>query len=145
MAMIIDFYILNAATYQQSLFFACQLLEKIYHEQQSAYVYLNSHEEAERFDNLLWTYRDNSFLPHYIHQTNDPSPPPIQIGYAGISVLLQGILINLAENIPPFYPQFDRIIEIVFSEPQMQQLARERYKQYRDQGYEINVHQSNTP
>ena len=58
----IDFYILETTSSQQSSFFACQLLEKLYGEQQAPiFVYTNTREEAQRFDALLWTYRDDSF------------------------------------------------------------------------------------
>jgi DNA polymerase-3 subunit chi len=46
---------------------------------------------------------------------------------------------NLSRDIPAFYSQFKHVIEIVFPDPVVQQLARTRYKQYRDQGHEINT------
>lgn len=135
----IDFYILDQATAQKSLFFACQLIEKAYSLQQKVYIHTSSKEEAERFDQLLWTFRDNSFLPHNLYQPTDEHPPAIQIGYHETPPSHADLLINLTHAIPAFYQQFKHTIEIVFSDAHVQQLARERYKQYRDQGCELNT------
>lgn len=139
----IDFHILEKASMQKSLYFACQLIEKAYTDQRQVYIHTNSREEAERLDALLWTYRDDSFIPHHLYSHTDDCPPPIQIGFGDSSVEKavdsQDVLVNLSREIPPFYKQFKHIIEIVFSDSDMQQLARERYRQYRDQGYEINT------
>jgi DNA polymerase-3 subunit chi len=132
----IDFYILENADKQKSLIFACQLIEKIY-TQHDIYIHLQSKEAAEYFDNLLWCYREDSFLPHQIYDASDNNPPPIQIGYQANLPQHKATLINLHQEVPSFYQDFNRLIEIVFSEPTMQQLARERYKQYRDQGHEL--------
>lgn len=136
----VDFYVLEANR-QKSLFFACRLIEKAYAEEQKVFIYTHSAEEAEQMDNVLWTYREDSFLPHNMYDPSDVFPPPIQIGFADeVPAQQQDILINLNKTIPPFYHQFKRVIEIVFSDPLMQQLARERYKYYRDQGYELSTH-----
>lgn len=137
--MVVDFYVLNENSgQQQSLAFACQLIEKAYLQQQTVYVHTSSAEDAERIDNLLWTFKDDSFIPHALYQANDPSPPAVQIGH-GEALVKANILVNLCNKIPAFYQQYPRIIEIVFNDPIVQQLARERYKQYREQQYEINT------
>ena len=50
------------------------------------------------------------------------------------------MLVNLRDDWPPFFSRFERLIEIVSSEDQDRQLARERFKFYRDRGYEIRTH-----
>lgn len=137
-SMKIDFYILDVDR-QKSLFFACQLIEKIY-LQQRIYIHLAAADTAEYFDNLLWSYREDSFLPHQLYNENDDNPPPIQIGYGTQIPKHQEVLINLHHEIPNFYQDFNHLIEIVFSDTLMQQLARERYKQYRDHGHELNIY-----
>ena len=143
----IDFYIMEKANHQQALLMACQLIETAYQENQNVHVQASSREEAERFDELLWTFRDDSFVPHEIISTTHDFSAPIRIGYsAQISQPVNQpaeVLINLSREIPSFYTQFEQIIEIVFSDPTVQQLARERYRQYRDQGYEITTHKIN--
>lgn len=137
----VDFYILDIESKQRSHLFACQLLEKAYREEKRVYVKVNSKEEAERFDALLWTYREDSFIPHQLYQAEDPSPPLIQIGFDSAAPhSQQDLLINLCSDFSSFFQQFPQVIEIVFSDPTVQQLARERYKQYRDLGSDIQTH-----
>jgi len=50
--------------------------------------------------------------------------------------------VNLSKKIPP-YEQFDHVIEIIFSDIIVQQLARERYRFYRDHNCIINVQKIN--
>lgn len=136
----VDFYILDETNEEKGLRFACQQTEEAYHHQKQIYLHVNSYETAERLDQLLWTFRDDSFLPHQILSVNS-SNIPIQIGYQNEAIPpLQDIFINLSNTIPPFYRQFNHLIEVVFSDPTVQQLARERYRQYREQSFELNTY-----
>ena len=140
----VDFYVLDQANQEKSLRFACQCAEQAYHDQKQIYLHLNSPEAAEHLDKLLWTFRDDSFLPHHII-SSESSIAPIQIGYHDTQPHSHDLLINLTNTIPTFYSQFERVIEIVFSDSDMQQLARERYRLYREQGCEINTIKIKTP
>src|SRR5262249_33569669 len=136
----IDFYILETTSGQKSLLFACQQIEKLHTEQKKRiYINMNSLDEAQRFDDLLWTFRDNSFLPHSLYDPSDDRPPPIQIGVDVAPINHQDILLNLSQKAPLFYSQFNHVIEIVFSDPAVQQWARQRFKHYRDEGHDINT------
>ncbi len=136
----IDFYILENLSAQQSWQYTCQLIEKIHDEQHAIYINAHSHEEAAHLDQLLWTYREDSFLPHNIYNDNDDFPPLIQIGHSITPTRHKTTLINLAHEIPIFSQQFENIVEIVFPGPHMQQLARDRYRQYRDRGDSLATH-----
>lgn len=135
----VDFYVIEAASGQQSLLFACQMLEKMHEEQKRVYVHTRSREDAERLDALLWTYKDDSFLPHHIYDKAASFSPPIQIGSGEAPASHPETMLNLCPEIPAFYQQFSHIIEIVFADPPVQQLARVRFKQYRDLGCEMNT------
>lgn len=135
----VDFYVLDASSAQRAWFYVCQLVEKAYQDQQKVYLHVNSSAEAERLDALLWTYKEDSFLPHQIYQETD-CPPPIQIGTGNPPSDQQDLLINLHHHVPSFYTQFKRIIEIIYTDANVQQLGRERFKQYRDQGCQINTY-----
>ncbi|RDI42674.1 DNA polymerase III subunit chi [Aquicella lusitana] len=138
----VDFYVLETQSGQQSLRFACSLIEKAYQQKQSVYVHTVSRAEAERMDKLLWTYREDSFLPHCLYLGNQPEneqPVPIQIGF-DTAPPNQRLLLNLTQQVPVFYHQFQHIMEIVFADPAIQQLARERFRYYRDQGCEMNTY-----
>ena len=134
----IDFYILEQSNEQQSLLFACQLIEKMY-EKHKIYLHFNSYEAANRMDHLLWTFRDDSFIPHQLYHPNTTFPPPVQLGYEQAPPHHE-VIINFSQQSPDFFAHFNHLIEIVFAEPSMQQSARERYRHYRSQGHDIKTY-----
>ncbi len=136
----VDFFVLETESAQKSWFFACGLVEKYYAAQQKIYLHTETAAEAERLDALLWTFKEDSFLPHTIYQAGEVNPPAIQIGYQESVPSHHDVLINLCTTVPSFAKQFEHIIEIVFTEPLVQQLARERYRHYRDSGFTLNTH-----
>lgn len=135
----VDFYVLDTPSAQRAWLHVCHLVEKAYQDQQKVYLHVNTPADAERLDALLWTYKEDSFLPHQIYQETD-YPPPIQIGTGNPPSDQQDLLINLNQQIPGFYTQFKRVIEIIYTDTNIQQLGRERFKQYRDQGCQINTY-----
>lgn len=135
----IDFYVLETTSALQSRIFACRLVEQFYQEQGSGiFLHTDSKEEAEKLDALLWTFGDTSFLPHQLYSGQE-NQAPIQIGFGESPLNKQTILINFGKEIPGFYQQCDQVIEIVFTDPVVQQCGRQKYKQYRDQGHDIQT------
>ena len=135
----IDFHILDNANQEHALLYACQLIELAALEQQPIYIHAGSQSEAGMLDDLLWSFRDDSFLPHALFDPKDTDAPNILIGYATPPAAPKNLLVNLTPQVPTFYKEFNQVIEIVFSDPAVQQLARERYKKYRENGEEINT------
>lgn len=138
----IDFYILEKANKAQALIFTCKLIEKAYEQQKKIHLHTSSRQEAENIDSLLWTYREDSFLPHAIMQENNELAA-IQIGFDGQAPEQSDLMINLHTEVPNFYSTFNRVIEIVFNDVTVQQLARERFRHYRNAGCPIQTHKIN--
>ena len=55
-------------------------------------------------------------------------------------VVHEDVLINLCEETPAFFSRFHRLIEIVTTDETDRKRARERFRFYRDRGYEIVTH-----
>lgn len=140
METLVDFYILDQAKTLRSLMFACKLVEQAYADQQQVYIHVANQEEAQRLDHLLWTYRDESFIPHQIYTPGEMNSAAVQIGFIEPDSSAHQTLMNLHPSFPGFYQQFNRIIEFVFAEVETQQQARERYRQYRALGCKIRNH-----
>jgi DNA polymerase-3 subunit chi len=47
-------------------------------------------------------------------------------------------LLNLADNVPPEFSRFDEVVEIVSQAGPDKLPARERFKFYRERGYELH-------
>ena len=140
----IDFYILSEGDANTHFLFACRLIEKAYRNQHRIYIHTGNLADAHRLDEMLWTYRDDSFLPHNLYGDGPEPAPPIQIGTDIVPDKHRDILINLSYPVPAFFTQFKRILEIVPNDVELQTLSRENYRIYRSQGYDITTHKLQT-
>ncbi len=134
----VDFYILRQSTGER---FTCQLVDKIWH--QGYKIYINTHglTYAKTLDDMLWTFKQDSFIPHDLHPDDVDSIAPIKIGYSTESYASADVLINLAvTETPDFYQYFKRIAEIIFNHEVAKQWGRLRYKFYKDKGLIVKVH-----
>lgn len=91
---------------------------------------------AERLDRQLWLQPAGSFVPHCRGQSPLAGETPIVISdsLAGLDAHRQ--LLNLSDAVPPEFSRFDEVIEIV-SQGDDRLPARERFKFYRERGYEL--------
>lgn len=137
----VDFYFIPQQGSQARLLFACRLLEKAYQQQHQIYVHLETAEKARFFDQLLWTYRDDSFIPHQFQNEKTGLGSPIQIGYSPTPDTEAEILLNMHPEIPSFHGRFKRILEIMPKEDATLALAEEHRAFYEEKGYTINSHQ----
>lgn len=140
----IDFYLIPESNTKSRLDFACRLTEKAYKKRHRIYIHVDSKTDAHTLDELLWTYRDDSFLPHNLYGEGPDPAPPIQIGFDQHPEKHRDILINLSKTVPAFYTQFARVLECVINDPMIQAEARDHYRLYRSHGTEINTHKLQT-
>lgn len=137
----IDFYLLTGSGQQAREAMACKLIEKIFKLQHKLYIHTESQQDAQRLDDLLWTFRPGSFIPHAIYRPGQLPDTPIVIGCQDQSPDYGEVLLNLAHNVPLFFSQFDRVAEVVDAEDNARALARTRFKFYKDRGYELSTHE----
>jgi DNA polymerase-3 subunit chi len=137
----VDFYVLAQADERARHMLACKLAEKAWRLDNTVYIHAKSRADAERLDELLWTFRDGSFVPHGLAGRNDGTEAsPIMIGCEPEVTDGHDLLINLTDTIPPFAEGFPRVAELVTSDEHCRRASRKRYAAYRDQGHELNTH-----
>ena len=78
----VDFYVLNSLAKEGAYRFLCRLVDKAYPLQKQIYIHTSSHEEAQRIDELLWTFRDTSFIPHQQVTGEHPVDPMLTVTIA---------------------------------------------------------------
>jgi DNA polymerase-3 subunit chi len=139
----IDFYIIQESGPKNRFDFTCRLIEKAYKNRHRIYIHTENQADAHTLDELLWTYRDDSFLPHNLVGEGPEPSPPIQIGYQLKPQSQRDILINLSHLVPEFYQQFARVIEVVSHDEAIQVISREHYRTYRSNGFDITTHNIN--
>lgn len=137
----VDFYLLKSEEPQAHLLYACRLLEKAYLKGHKIYVHCANVTEAECLDELLWTFKEDSFIPHHLQGEGPEPPPPVQIGFGSEPRGFNDILLNLNQDIPSFFTRFKRVIELVPNSEVEKEQGRLRYKQYRANGCELSVHE----
>lgn len=131
----VNFYLLGEnAQYYLCL---CKLTEKIYKMAMKIAIFSTSQTELQMLDELLWQYRDDSFLPHEIYNPDEETVAPIVLGSDGQAFTQKNVLINLTESVPLFYHEFERIIEVVRNDTHLKQQSRNKYKYYQSQAVQI--------
>lgn len=137
----VDFYLMATDKLEAKWLLACRLLEKAYARGHQVFVYCNSKQEAEKLDELLWTFKEDSFIPHNLQGEGPEPPPQVQIGYSHEPRGFNDILFNLADEVPSFYLRFKRIIELVTDDNDAKEQSRAHYRQYRAEGCQLQTHQ----
>ena len=135
----VDFYILSEAGEHARHAFACRLAEKAYRLDNTVHIETATQVDAERIDELLWTFRDGSFVPHHLLGSANLDSP-VTIGSATESTPGKDLLINLSTDIPPCAESFARVAELVSADADGKQQSRQRFVRYRDAGHELDTH-----
>jgi DNA polymerase III subunit chi len=135
----IDFY----TNVLDKLTTACRIAAKAYSVGRRMLVFCPDAEVATRIDRMLWTNPATGFIPHCASASPLASKTPIIIDHGGEAPTCDQVLLNLRTEWPPFFGRFERLIEIVSLEDEDRQCARQRFKFYRDRGYEIRTHDLN--
>ena len=136
----VDFYILPESGLDRVQRLACRLTEKAWQSGLTVFVNTASELEAQRADDLLWTYRQDSFVPHALYEQHSEERPPVVVGDGTEPTVPFDVLINLACDVPSFFEGFGRVIELVGGDPAGLRQGRKRYRLYRDQGCQLQSH-----
>ena len=134
----VDFYVLPDGEAIER--FACTITAKAWRSGNRVHIHTGNAEEAGKIDDLLWTFRDISFVPHEQLSDDVDEETPVTIGYGHDYPAGTDVLVNLGAVIPDFSSQFERIVEIVGGSEEKKKLARQRYRDYRESDFDIHDH-----
>lgn len=134
----VDFYILDSDSEQQRDLYACRLIEKAWRLGHRVHVLAPSMENSRALDDLLWSFRPDAFIPHAVLPAGKSTP--VHIGHDCAAAIHHGLLINLQPTLPEHFGRFERLAEIVTQAPDALAGSREKFRFYRDRGYDINHH-----
>jgi len=119
---------------------ACTLTGKAFARGLKVTVFCPDPELAQRVDRLLWTAPAIGFVPHCAPDDPLAQDTPVIVDYRGDPLLHDEVLVNLRPEWPPFFSRFQRLLEIVSRDDADRAAARERFRFYRDRGYDIRTH-----
>ena len=132
----IDFYYHVENKFQT----ACSLSAKAYARGMKVLAFCADAEASQKFSRMLWTAPALSFIPHCTADDKLAPVTPVIVDHAGANPIHDDVLINLRTERPPFFSRFQRLVEIVTLDKEDRELARDRFKFYRDRGYAIENH-----
>ena len=136
----IDFYVLPDQKENGRALLACRLADKAYGLGHTVYVFTASEARAAALDDLLWTFRQDSFVPHERYPLMGEEGSPVLVGTAAPATVEAQVLINLADALPEGFERYERVVELVDQHPEVLAQSRERFRQYREQGCAPETH-----
>jgi len=138
----VDFYVLRTSGEPARFQFACRLAEKAWRLSHTVHLRTSDDGAARQLDELLWTFRDGSFVPHEViiagGQTD--AEAPVTIGTSLPSGRGAALLINLGGDAAEVDDHCPRIAEIVSADDDALRDSRRRYARYRDLGHTLETH-----
>ncbi|MEQ1636677.1 MAG: DNA polymerase III subunit chi [Methylococcales bacterium] len=137
----VSFYILPSPSLAERDLFTCKLAEKAYRQKLYSLILTVSDAHSQIMDDLLWTFRANSFLPHQIIVENQSAiPNQILISTNQTYPHYASTLINLSQQFPGELLRYQRILEILHQDDSILQAGRDRYRQYQQAGATMTTH-----
>ncbi len=137
-----DLYLLSTPSMTEQVNFCCRLTEKAFYDFKRIHIQTTQSVQNEALDTALWTFKPESFLPHDIGQTVEPSPPII-IDNNNLQEMFfssSNLLILLATQLPENAKRFDRMCILVPNIEEEIQHARVLYKELKQQKIEVHIH-----
>ena len=117
-----------------------KLVAKAFAQHGSVRVLTGDAESTEALDRMLWIQPAIGFLPHCRIGSRLAAETPIWVDHVLEHQGPAAVLINLHDAPPPFFSRFERLAEVVGADEAGAAAARERFRFYRERGYELRTH-----
>ncbi|HYJ42140.1 MAG TPA: DNA polymerase III subunit chi, partial [Steroidobacteraceae bacterium] len=116
----IDFYVSEAAGADARLRLACRVAEKAYLAKQTVVVLIDDPEALRRFDEMLWTFGDGTFVPHdAVTAEGAQCEAPVALTTGPLPAGHADVLLNLGNTVPDRFEKFARVAEFLDSRPEV--------------------------
>jgi DNA polymerase III subunit chi len=137
----IDFYVSEAAGAEARLRLACRVAEKAYLAKQTVVVLFDDAALLPKFDEMLWTFGDGTFVPHdSVSAEGARCEAPVALTTGPMPAEHTDVLINLGNSVPERFEKFARVAEFLDGRPEVRAAGRERFKLYRGKSLEPQTH-----
>ncbi|PUE08573.1 DNA polymerase III subunit chi [Limnohabitans sp. T6-5] len=125
----------------ERLQYACRLLRKA-HGRSLRVGVVGAQATLRQLDAALWTFSATDFLPHSTtaNPTDIQQASAILLSPSTTDLGTLDVLLNLGDDVPEGFERFERLIEIVAMDDHSRMCARQRWKHYTAQGYDLLQH-----
>ena len=138
MAAQIVFIVLNSDVKSRIV---CDLAEKCYLNDRRIVIFSENEEECKKYDSLLWTWKQQSFVPHkYVEKLSEPHQEPIVLT-TNIETPVDFDTILMIDPLPiESVNQFNTAIDFAEKyDSQGIERSRSRYKIYKEHNLNIDT------
>ena len=135
---LVGFYVVQTAAPGERLQVAARLVDKAFRQGHRIFIHAVDREQAIELDQLLWSFRPSSFIPHGL--CGQEHSDAVAIGWGQEPESHNDLLINLQLQVPPFFSRFQRVAEVVTQEPASLQALRKSWRFYQERGYQMEKH-----
>ncbi|GAA3931355.1 DNA polymerase III subunit chi [Luteimonas lutimaris] len=134
-----DFYLIAKPRFREEpLRLVCELARKAHDAGLWTLVLARDADQAEALDGLLWDMGDDAYIPHQVAGDDEDDVTPVLIAPPEIDAPLRPLVINLRDA--AVEGDFERVLEVVPADDSARGPLRERWKQYKARGLEVNKH-----
>ena len=134
-----DFYLIAKPRFREEpLLLVCELVRKAHDANLSTLVLARDLDQAEALDELLWAFDDDAYIPHQIAGDDEDDLAPVLIATPDMDVALRPLVLNLRDA--AVEGTFERVLEVVPADDSAREPLRERWKQYKARGLDVNKH-----
>ena len=134
----VGFYVVQAAAAGQRLEVAARLADKAYAQGHNIYINATDKPQAQALNELLWSFRPASFMPHAL--AGEEQSEQIAIGWGQDPGKHSDLLINLQLEVPSFFSRFARVAEVVTQDEDSLAALRKSWLFYKERGYHLEKH-----
>jgi len=134
----VGFYVVKSTEAQQRLLVAARLAGKAFQAGHRVYIHTDSEHQAVQMDELLWSFRPGSFVPHGLNGSGDDDL--VAIGWQADVGNHDDLLINMDLKTPGFFSRFNRVAEVVTQDEKSLAALRQAWTFYKDRGYQLEKH-----
>jgi DNA polymerase-3 subunit chi len=133
-----DFYLIAKPRFlSEPLKLVCELARKAYDSNQPTLILTRDQAQAEELDDLLWSFDPDAYIPHQIAGGDeDDEEAPVLLATPDSDTPSRPLVINLRDA--AWQGACERVLEVVPADPSAREPLRERWKQYKAMGLELN-------
>jgi DNA polymerase-3 subunit chi len=137
----VHFYKLSSNSQQQRLAFVCRWADRLYQRQETVYIAVDNADTAQQLDEMLWTFKADSFIPHQRYNGQLPLlAHTLLIGGTPVPESRQTRVFNLNTTAPAVGAGCDTLYEVVDNDAAWLAASRQRYRHYTQQGWQLKTH-----
>lgn len=117
-----------------------QLVAKAWQQHGTVRVLTADETMTAGLDDLMWKWPATGFMPHCRLASSLAGETPIIVDHVVEHRGPAAVLVNLQPSPPSFFARFERLAEIVSDRADDIAAGRERWKFYKERGYEMRSH-----